>query len=227
VQLLLNRGADASVVTNLGATALIIASQNGHLAVVQLLLSKSTEELNVLNNFGVSPLWTACFHDHTDVATVLLMAGGTLGDIEDDDDAPPAVLRTHALATQAACARFVEEKAAALALDDAEAHNLSPIVARTLARATQAACTRFVEKEAAALERERKANAAKDAMLGRTWALVSPLPDTTEADKPSVAAFVADPESVIAPFEGHPSRQRGWIEREIDRGMRGDSSDGD
>jgi hypothetical protein len=105
---------------------------------------------------------------------------------------------------------------------------------RTHGHALQAAFTRREELHSAALdakdETHRKKHeatvASKDKVAGRLWKLLSPLPDTTEADKPTVAELLEDPEAVIAPFEGHPSRKRRRMERQIDRGdAESDSSD--
>ena len=104
------------------------------------------------------------------------------------------------------------------------------VTAATAAATAAAQQTSEAEARLAALEakdkHETEALKAKDKVAGRLWKLLSPLPDTTEADKPTVAAFLSDPEGVIAPFEGHPSRKRRRMERQIDRGdAESDSSD--
>ena len=74
-------------------------------------------------------------------------------------------------------------------------------------RASRAASIRKDESHAAALAAKdadkATAFAASKALAKRLWKLVRPPSDATEP-LPPLSALLADPEAVLAPFEGHP-----------------------
>ena len=63
VQCLLEHGVDKDKATNDGASPLLIAAENGHLAVVQCLLEHSVDK-HKANNNGASPLLIAAQNGH-------------------------------------------------------------------------------------------------------------------------------------------------------------------
>ena len=76
VALLLDAGANMSRKTAFGDTALMLASCNGHLEVVQLLMARGANP-NDVNAFGDSSLLMASYHGHEELAKTLLDAGAS------------------------------------------------------------------------------------------------------------------------------------------------------
>ena len=64
------------------------ASQNGHLTVVSLLLSKSTEHLNIKDKRGRTPLHLAAEHGHQDMVSLLLGQGSEINDVDKNNWTP-------------------------------------------------------------------------------------------------------------------------------------------
>jgi predicted Fe-Mo cluster-binding NifX family protein len=71
VKLLLEKGADVTVVNNRGGTPLISASYNGHIDMVKLLLERGAD-VTVADNVGWTPLNAASSRGHVDVVKLLL-----------------------------------------------------------------------------------------------------------------------------------------------------------
>jgi len=80
VRLWLNAGVDANMVTSTmeggggGCTPLYIACQNGHAAMVGLLLGQGADREKANNN-GFTPLYVACEKGHEKIARLLLGEG--------------------------------------------------------------------------------------------------------------------------------------------------------
>lgn len=68
----LDKGDDVEQTDSEGCTALWLASNGGHTAVVQLLLEKGNANVNKAGQKGSTPLCTAAMQDHAPVARVLL-----------------------------------------------------------------------------------------------------------------------------------------------------------
>jgi uncharacterized protein len=66
-----------------GDTALMLATRNGEVAVVQALLGAGAG-INAKNNDGNNALWFACFRDHFDLIALLLQAGINLNNQNDN-----------------------------------------------------------------------------------------------------------------------------------------------
>jgi len=77
VRLLLSRGADAALRDNHGGTALMGASQQGHVMVVETMLTfnRVIPTINHLDHQGQSALFLACQAGHARVVKALLDAG--------------------------------------------------------------------------------------------------------------------------------------------------------
>jgi ankyrin repeat protein len=91
VRLVLERGADASIVlVKSRTTPLIAASTNGHLEIVRLLLGHPAGKatINQRDWRGQTALWWACFRGHGLVARMLLK-GGADHSIADGDGITP------------------------------------------------------------------------------------------------------------------------------------------
>ena len=75
VNALLAQNADVNAATTCGATALLFASQNGHLSVVQRLLAAPSIEVNKAPaTDGTTPLHAAAMYGHVAVVQTLLAA---------------------------------------------------------------------------------------------------------------------------------------------------------
>jgi len=78
--LLLRAGADANLqtlppTTFVGETALHLACQEGHTAVVSVLIAARADVNSVAHADGTTPLHVACIYDQVDIALLLLLAG--------------------------------------------------------------------------------------------------------------------------------------------------------
>jgi ankyrin repeat protein len=67
-------GVDVDARNNIGATPLYIASREGNIDVVNVLIAHGAD-VNARNNDGDTPLLVARRHGHTDVERALLSAG--------------------------------------------------------------------------------------------------------------------------------------------------------
>ena len=77
VEWLLSLGADTNTRQD-GNTPLLIASQNGHSAIVKLLLQSSDIDVNVASKDGITPLIHASENGHTAIVKLLLNTPGIL-----------------------------------------------------------------------------------------------------------------------------------------------------
>lgn len=91
---LLAKGADVNVKGNGGSTPLHAGARNGHVDVLQLLLSIPKVDVNAVSKDGRTALHVAAEHDHNDTAQLLIEAGV---DVERKD-------RSGQTALQVACA---------------------------------------------------------------------------------------------------------------------------
>jgi ankyrin repeat protein len=97
VQALLAAGADANVQEMGGATALILASDNGNLEIVQALIAAKAD-LNLRQQSGETALMLAWRKYYTEIVTALLNAGAERNGYEGDfkalplNEAPPVAI---------------------------------------------------------------------------------------------------------------------------------------
>ena len=82
--LLLQSNADINILTHKGSTPLIVASQLGHLSVVETLLVEYNNDPNFWNEIGMTALFYASFRDHCQVAEILLKKGADPNIQEED-----------------------------------------------------------------------------------------------------------------------------------------------
>lgn len=74
VRLLLEKGADVTIVGNYGWTPLHFAASRGHTDVVQVLLSEKGVDVKIVNEHGQTPLHCAAACGHAKIVQVLLSA---------------------------------------------------------------------------------------------------------------------------------------------------------
>ena len=74
VSTLFKNGADPKLANNDGWTPLMVASQNGHSDVVELLL-KWYVLINTQNKEGVTAIYSACQNGHSSIVSTLLNNG--------------------------------------------------------------------------------------------------------------------------------------------------------
>jgi hypothetical protein len=211
VRRLLEGGAETDAKDSYGNTALHAASRNGHLEIVELLLSKGAK-VDAKEEDDITALHYACEYGYLELAKLLLDKGANANAVDDENRMP---LRLACLINNTEMAAEIIIKGGTLGeldedSDDEEDEDEDRAFWRTHARAAHAARTRRDESVSAASNTKDKRHSeekastlgASNAIKGRLWKLVSPLPGTTEAEKPSAEALLADPEAVLAPFEG-------------------------
>ena len=76
VRMLLGMGVGVDAVDWRGSTALVDACEEGHVAVVKVLVEEGGANVNVAGSWGRTPLSFACEEGHTEVVEMLLAAGG-------------------------------------------------------------------------------------------------------------------------------------------------------
>jgi len=84
---LLAAGADVNAQDIFGYTPLHLASRNGALSIVKVLLQNNAH-INAASERGDTPLHWAIFFEHTAIVEILIKAGADL-DAKDEDDATP------------------------------------------------------------------------------------------------------------------------------------------
>ncbi|KAJ6160634.1 hypothetical protein N7470_004030 [Penicillium chermesinum] len=68
------QGADTSLQTTTGTTALTAASENGHFQIVKLLVAHGAD-IEQTNNTDMTPLYSAAYNGHTEIVRLLLKKG--------------------------------------------------------------------------------------------------------------------------------------------------------
>jgi len=86
VEMLLEKGADVNEADIDGMTALMMASENGHKDVVEILLKEEGINVNLWNNEGETALILASEYGHTEIVKMLLNAGAHVNMVEEDDE---------------------------------------------------------------------------------------------------------------------------------------------
>ena len=71
-----------------GGTPLLIASQEGHLEVVKLLI-ESGGSVNEADNRGATPLWIASGAGHLEIVKLLIKSGGSVNQAENTNGITP------------------------------------------------------------------------------------------------------------------------------------------
>ena len=71
---MIKHGAKVDHKASNGFTALILAAQNGHTPVIEILLENGAK-IDLQNDDGITPLMWAALHDHTDAVKLLLAKG--------------------------------------------------------------------------------------------------------------------------------------------------------
>eukprot|EP00045_Choanoeca_perplexa_P014603 m.173199 g.173199 ORF g.173199 m.173199 type:complete len:133 (+) comp16731_c0_seq5:612-1010(+) len=84
--MLLEAGADPNINGRQG-TALVLASQRGHIDVASMLISKC-DNINAANADGTTALHWACGQGHDQVCRVLLDAGADIDAVDEEQDTP-------------------------------------------------------------------------------------------------------------------------------------------
>lgn len=82
VGILLNKGADLSVVDKLGATALFISAYLGHVAVTRMLVNAGANLEAAELQLGWTPLMVAAYNGHSKVVGILLNKGAELSVVD-------------------------------------------------------------------------------------------------------------------------------------------------
>ena len=72
---LIKAGADVNVINKYGVTPMFIASQNGYLEIVDLLLEAGADVNTAHKESGLTPLWIAAQQGHSEIIRRLLKAG--------------------------------------------------------------------------------------------------------------------------------------------------------
>ena len=115
VHFLLERGADTTIVDDMGFTPLCRASDEGHAEVARILLKRGSDiEIN-LNDFNMTPLQLALYKGHVEVARVLL-AFGANKEVRDEMGSTP--LHSASTSGQLAIVRMLLEHGADLESQD-------------------------------------------------------------------------------------------------------------
>ena len=83
VRMLLNKGADARWKNSDGLSAVLVACQNGHLSIVEMLLDHDNGLLEVAGSIGWTPLFFAVVHRQTDIVQSLLSRGANVKATDD------------------------------------------------------------------------------------------------------------------------------------------------
>jgi ankyrin repeat protein len=97
VRLLLARGGDPAIATHAGSTPLIIASLDGHLEVVHLLLGhpSAKADINRRDDQGRIALWWACDKGRGGVVRALLESGADPTIAITNGSTPMAIAKQH------------------------------------------------------------------------------------------------------------------------------------
>jgi len=88
---LLDRGADAGIVSRQGSTPLHLAAWGGHADACALLLERVPGLVEVRNGSGHSALHWAAAHGHAPAVSVLLRGGADVGAVNGEGEAPLAL----------------------------------------------------------------------------------------------------------------------------------------
>jgi len=86
VVMLLEKGTDVNDADIDGMTALMMASENGHKDVVEILLKEEGINVNLWNNEGETALILASEYGHTEIVKMLLNAGAHVNMVEENDE---------------------------------------------------------------------------------------------------------------------------------------------
>jgi len=124
VRLLLEKGASLDIQTDLGSTALIIASWKGHTEIVKLLVEKGAS-LDIQNVYGETALIIASKKGYTETVKLLVEKGANL-DIQDKNDYTALVMASFNGHTE--IVKLLVEKGANLDIQDKKG-NTSLIIA--------------------------------------------------------------------------------------------------
>jgi ankyrin repeat protein len=75
LKMLINSSYPMDLITNLGRTALFLASSKGHLKAVKTLV-KAGADVNKVDDSGIGPLYIAILNENYDTAEYLINEGG-------------------------------------------------------------------------------------------------------------------------------------------------------